>query len=74
MTLAERLAEFVHACFTAIWVQSHEHHDALDDADATLGLQQRCGGRSLRRISLERARMGERCAMVFTQSPRLRFR
>jgi hypothetical protein len=29
MTLAERLAEFVHACFTAIWVQSHEHHDAL---------------------------------------------
>ena len=29
MTLAERLAEYVRACFTGIWVQSFEHHDAL---------------------------------------------
>ena len=31
MTLSERLAEYVSACFTGIWVQSHEHDDALTD-------------------------------------------
>ena len=29
MTLAERLSESVRACFTGIWIQSHEHDDAL---------------------------------------------
>src|SRR5262245_51239669 len=29
MTLGSRLAELVQACFTGIWVQSHEHEDAL---------------------------------------------
>ena len=29
MTLAERLAEYVRACFTGLWVQSFEHQDAL---------------------------------------------
>ena len=29
MTLAERLSEYIAACFTGIWVESHEHDDAL---------------------------------------------
>jgi hypothetical protein len=29
MTLAERLAEYVRACFTGLWVESHEHDEAL---------------------------------------------
>jgi SpoVK/Ycf46/Vps4 family AAA+-type ATPase len=29
MSLAERLSEYVRACFTGIWIESHEHHDAL---------------------------------------------
>ena len=29
MLLAERLAEYIRACFTAIWIESHEHQDAL---------------------------------------------
>ena len=29
MTLSERLLEYVQACFTAIWIESHEHDDAL---------------------------------------------
>ncbi len=29
MTLTERLAEYIRACFTGIWLQSHEHADAL---------------------------------------------
>jgi hypothetical protein len=29
MPLAERLTEYVQACFTGIWIQSHEHDDAL---------------------------------------------
>lgn len=29
MTLAERLSEYIAACFTGIWVESHEHEDAL---------------------------------------------
>jgi SpoVK/Ycf46/Vps4 family AAA+-type ATPase len=29
MTLAERLSEYVRACFTGIWIESHEHQDAL---------------------------------------------
>jgi hypothetical protein len=29
MTLSQQLAEYISACFTGLWVQSHEHHDAL---------------------------------------------
>ena len=29
MSLAERLAEYVRACFAGIWIQSFEHDDAL---------------------------------------------
>ncbi|MCY2989224.1 MAG: AAA family ATPase, partial [Planctomycetota bacterium] len=29
MTLTNRLVEYVSACFTGIWIQSHEHDDAL---------------------------------------------
>ena len=29
MTLSERLVEYISACFTGLWVQSHEHQDAL---------------------------------------------
>ena len=28
MTLSERICEFVRACFTGIWIESHEHDDA----------------------------------------------
>lgn len=29
MTLAERVSEYVRACFTGLWIESHEHQDAL---------------------------------------------
>ena len=29
MTLTERLTEYISACFTGIWIESHEHEDAL---------------------------------------------
>ncbi|MDA1229835.1 MAG: AAA family ATPase, partial [Planctomycetota bacterium] len=29
MTLSDRLREYVQACFTAIWIESFEHQDAL---------------------------------------------
>ena len=31
MTLAKRLAELVRTCFSGIWIESHEHQDALAD-------------------------------------------
>jgi hypothetical protein len=31
MTLAERLSEYVRACFTGLWIESHEHEDALTE-------------------------------------------
>ena len=31
MTLAERLAEYVRACFSGIWIESCEHEDALTE-------------------------------------------
>ena len=34
MMLAERLAEFVRACFTGIWIVSHEQDDALKEIAA----------------------------------------
>ncbi len=29
MLLAQQLAEYISACFTGLWIQSHEHEDAL---------------------------------------------
>lgn len=29
MSLTERLGEYVRACFTGLWIESHEHEDAL---------------------------------------------
>jgi hypothetical protein len=29
MTFAQLLVEYVRACFTGIWIESHEHQDAL---------------------------------------------
>ena len=29
MSLAQRLNEYVSACFTGLWIESHEHDDAL---------------------------------------------
>jgi hypothetical protein len=29
MSLKQQLAEYISACFTGLWVQSHEHDDAL---------------------------------------------
>jgi hypothetical protein len=31
MQLAQRLAEYISACFTGLWIESHEHDDALRD-------------------------------------------
>jgi hypothetical protein len=31
MSLLERLIEYVRACFTGIWIESHEHQDALTE-------------------------------------------
>jgi len=39
MSLSQRLAELVQACFTGIWVESHEHDDALAEI-ATLCRQE----------------------------------
>ena len=36
MTLRENLGEHVRACFTGLWVQSHEHEDALAGLGETL--------------------------------------
>ena len=29
MTLSQQLAEYISACFTGLWIESHEHEDAL---------------------------------------------
>ncbi|HMC11715.1 MAG TPA: AAA family ATPase, partial [Pirellulaceae bacterium] len=29
MSLAEELADYIRACFTGLWIQSHEHSDAI---------------------------------------------
>ncbi len=34
MTLTARLTELVQACFTGIWIESHEHEDALAELAA----------------------------------------
>jgi len=31
MSLSQRLSEYVRACFTGLWIESHEHHDALTE-------------------------------------------
>ena len=34
MSLGHHLAEYISACFTGLWVQSHEHEDALTEIAA----------------------------------------
>lgn len=34
MTLTERFSEYVRACFTGIWIESHEHQDAISEIAA----------------------------------------
>ena len=34
MTLSERVSESVRACFTGLWIQSHEHQDAIAEMAA----------------------------------------
>jgi len=29
MSLSRQLTEYISACFTGLWLQSHEHEDAL---------------------------------------------
>ena len=29
MTFSERLTEYIAACFSGLWIESHEHDDAL---------------------------------------------
>jgi len=36
MTLTQRLGEYVRACFTGLWIRSHEHQDAI------VGMAQLC--------------------------------
>ena len=36
MKLSDRLVELVKACFTGIWVESHEHDDALLEISAAV--------------------------------------
>lgn len=31
MSLSKRLEEYVRACFSGIWVMSHEHADAIQE-------------------------------------------
>ena len=31
MSLSQQLAEYISACFTGLWIQSHEHDDALTE-------------------------------------------
>jgi hypothetical protein len=31
MSLSERLSEYVQACFSGLWIESHEHSDALQE-------------------------------------------
>ena len=31
MQLTQRLSEYISACFTGLWIQSHEHDDALNE-------------------------------------------
>lgn len=42
MALAERLTEYVRACFTGVWIESHEHDDALAE------IQRLCHGQRWR--------------------------
>lgn len=44
MTLAPRLLEYISACFTGLWIQSHEHDDAL------IEIAQMCQGENWRLV------------------------
>jgi len=34
MSIRDRFAEYVRACFPGIWIESHEHQDALAELSA----------------------------------------
>ena len=36
MSLTESLSELVEACFTGVWVESHEHQDAIVEIEKAL--------------------------------------
>ncbi len=40
MTLIEHLTEYIHACFTGIWIESREHADALAEITTLCRAQQ----------------------------------
>jgi len=40
MSLAERFTEYVRACFTGLWIESHEHQDALAELAGVCRAQQ----------------------------------
>lgn len=40
MSLAERFTEYVRACFTGLWIESHEHQDALAEIAAVCQTEQ----------------------------------
>ena len=40
MSLAARFTEYVRACFTGIWIESHEHQDALAELAAVCSAEQ----------------------------------
>ena len=42
MSLAQHLVEYISACFTGLWIQSHEHDDALTEI-AQMCRDQECG-------------------------------
>jgi len=39
MSLAERFTEYVRACFTGMWIESHEHQDALAEIASVCGAE-----------------------------------
>ena len=42
MQMANKLAELIRACFTGIWIESHEHDDALDEITGTDKKKMKC--------------------------------
>ena len=50
MTLPDKLREYISAAFTGLWVQSHEHDDALREIDSAAARCLRAEG-SLTRLA-----------------------
>jgi hypothetical protein len=56
MSLHNQLAEYISACFTGLWLQSHEHEDALAEIAQLCEPWTGCG--SPRRSHAERTATG----------------